>query len=503
MLDMSRPELRLRPGWPHPVHDWLRRLELVFVGDLDDPILGEFMEGLKRAFTAAGHSVLDTPKRDTKIIATTGRFGEPVNWRNALLFTGRRRYDLDEAPVVITAMHATHARLQEFLDHFARVIPKSPPDPADYDFPGLSPHAYQTLYEQGSRGGPLMALTRLLQSQSKSIRILLVIGDKTPEYVRIIDLVGAFPRVDRRSDDDYFYTDIMLRLATVLSTEEITNHEVVGPVVPKATWEVLAAPRAMQSAALELGKRNFFTEMVLIANLVHVPSISDSVASQYSEGCFATWEPDLDALIATVTGSARPVSKDAITGDDLAVIVGVKPDGSGAIVAHVEGKVNDPPSSESVEMMEMDAYLPRIRLPDSWGIDKPVPVVRSKLHGHRGVASFDPSQVEFVPLEPAYYQYPVSCATEAQARAIVNAFRTSEALQNPEDPRAAVFTVLPGHGLVVVEKWVHAKPAFAHLYELMDRGALVVDNFIPQGEVRYRQDADGVMELVASPLEVT
>jgi hypothetical protein len=259
----------------------------------------------------------------------------------------------------------------------------------------------------------------------------------------------------------------------------------------------------MQAAAVELGKRNFFTEMVLIANLVHVPSISDAVASQYSEGCFATWDPDLGAMVATVTGSARPVEKDAITDDDLAVIVGVKADGSGAIVRHVEGKVNDPPSSESVEMMEMDAFLPSIRLPELWGIEARVPVVRSKLHGHRGVESYDPEQVEFVPLAQPYYHYPVSCATEAQARAIVDAFSQSESLRDPEDPRRAVFTILPGHGLVAVEKWVHGKSPFEHLYELMDHGAFVVDNRIPQGEVRYMPRADGMMELVASLLEVT
>jgi hypothetical protein len=507
MLELERFPLRTRKDWPHPVHDWLRPLGLAFVDELDDPVLREFMDGLKSAFAEAGHEVYGAPRRDTKIIVTTDRFGEPTNWRRSLMFTGRRRFNLDETPVVLTALHATHAELARIVDHFAKIIPKSPPDPADYDFPGLSPRAYRTLYEQGTRGGPLMALTRLLQSQSKSIRILLVVGDETPDYVRVIDLVGAYPRVDRRPPrgrgDAYFYTDIMLRLATVMSTEEITNHQVVDPPVPRKTWARLSTPRAMQEAAVELGKRDFFTEMVLIANLVHVPSISDAVASQYSEGCFATWEPGLDALIATVTGSARPVEKDAITDDDLAVIVGVREDGSGAIVRHVEGKVNDPPSSESVEMMEMDAYLPSICLPDSWGIAREVPVVRSKLHGHRGITRFDPGQVEFVPLDPAYYHYPVSCATEAQARAIVSAFAASRALQDPDDPRLAVFTILPGHGLVVVEKWAAGKAPFAHLYELMDRGALVVDNHIPQGRVEYQLGPDGLMELVASALEVT
>jgi hypothetical protein len=86
------------------------------------------------------------------------------------------------------------------------------------------------------------------------------------------------------------------------------------------------------------------------------------VSNQYSEGCFSTWDPTLGALVATVTGSARPLTKDNITEDDLAVIVGVRPDGKGALVRHVEGKDNVPPSSESLEMIGMDDLLLTTRL---------------------------------------------------------------------------------------------------------------------------------------------
>jgi len=185
--------------------------------------------------------------------------------------------------------------------------------------------------------------------------------------------------------------------------------------------------------------------------------VGDAIASQYSEGCFATYDLALQALIATVTGSARPVDKGKIDEDDLAVIVGVKPERDGVLVRHVEGKRNDPPSSEAMEMMDMDEALPRIEL----GKSGQVPVARSKLHGHRGVARFDPRYVEFVPLDLPFYDYLVSCGTKAQAMAIKRAFARSEALRHPGDARQVVFTVLPGHGLVMVEKWVEGKaPSF-------------------------------------------
>lgn len=251
----------------------------------------------------------------------------------------------------------------------------------------------------------------------------------------------------------------------------------------------------MRRASMELGERDFFAPMVRIADLVRVPAVGDAIASQYSEGCFATWDPKLDALVATVTGSARPVDKGNLGDDDLALIVDVQPDGSGAIVRHIEGKRNDPPSSEAVEMIEMDRALPQISLKAEWNIPTKVPVIRSKLHGHRGVAAFNSQYVEHVHLDPAYYHFPVSCATEAQARAIKAAFARSEALQNPEDLRKVVFTVLPGHGIMIVEKWVAGKTPFQVIWEYMDAGFLKVENHIPQGPLTYVPGPVGLMTL--------
>ncbi|HEY4717575.1 MAG TPA: hypothetical protein VIH14_01055, partial [Anaerolineales bacterium] len=221
---------------------------------------------------------------------------------------------------------------------------------------------------------------------------------------------------------------------------------------------------------------------------------NEGVARQYSEGCFATWDPRVQALIATVTGSARPVHKGRLTDDDLAVIVGVRADGAGAQVRHVEGKRNDPPSSEAVEMMDMDQLLPKTPHETVAGVKSEVPVVRSKLHGHRGVKAFNPKLVEYVPLDPPYYHYLVSCATEAQARGIKSAFARSKSLRNPADPRLIAFTVLPGHGVVMAEKWQKDKVPFQLIWEAMDSGDLQIDPHVPQGPMSY-EAVNGRMEL--------
>ena len=118
-------------------------------------------------------------------------------------------------------------------------------------------------------------------------------------------------------------------------------------------------------------------------------------------------------------------------------------------------------------------------------------MIRSKLHGHRGVKAFNPELVEYVPLDPPYYHYLVSCATEAQARGIKGAFSRSECLRNPEDPRQIAFTVLPGHGVVMAEKWQADKQPFQIIWEAMDSGDLEIDPHVPQGMMSYELGADG------------
>ncbi|MGQ9515677.1 MAG: hypothetical protein ACUVT1_00280 [Anaerolineae bacterium] len=479
-----------------PLHSWLYPLKVAYVPGPAHPLLERVTRGLLERFRQRGHQVLEEPAPDTQILITTARFEEPLSWRQALLFTARRRFRLQRTPTLFTLVHILPDAFHRAMERLRRALARPAPEPADFDFAGLAPQACRVLYEQGRRAGPILALERVVQAQAKSIRSVLVIGEEEVEGAYIFDLAGAHPRL---SGEDFtaFCDELALRMATYACTHEVTDHQVIGEPIPREIWEELKTPTAMAQAARELGRRNFFTDMVRIADLVEVPYIEDAVARQYSEGCFATWEPALNVLITTITGSARPINKDEITEDDLAVIVGLRADGRGALVREVAGKENSPPSSEAVELMLMDMDLPRIRLDPQWGDWGEVPAARSKLHGHRGVAAFDPSVVEFAPLDDAYYYFPVSCATKAQAAAIRRAFARSEALRRPEDARQVVFTILPGHGAVIVEKWAAGKAPFQLIWEYIDAGRLVIESRIPQGPFRFVPGADGRMYVSA------
>jgi hypothetical protein len=478
-----------------PIHTWLRKINLAFVPGNTSPLLERFSGSLLEYFEKFEHKISKSPNSDTDVILTTARFGDVLGWREALLFTSRIRYELEHTPTIITIIHATPDEFNQKLEYFERILAKKPLNAKDYKLPGLAPEAFRVLYEQGNRGGPILALERLLQGQVKSIRILLLIGQETPDEVYHFDLVGSYPKSIWSNPDD-FYSDIVLRIVTGMSTHEITDHKTIGEPIPRDVWNGLTTPKAMHDAAKELGKRAFFTQMVRIADLVKVPAVADSVSSQYSEGCFATWDPEVNALIATVTGSARPVDKDNITEADLAVIVGIREDGQGAEVRHVEGKQNDPPSSEAVELMDMDYYLPTVDWADETIGHQEVPVVRSKLHGHRGISAYDPEKVEYVPMDRPYFHFPVSCATEAQAKGIKTAFSRSETLNDPSDPRQVAFTILPCHGVVIVEKWIKGKAPFQIIWEYMDEGSLEIDQVIPQGPMTYRSGLIGMKNVL-------
>lgn len=467
-----------------PRHGWLKSANIFYAPGTLTPLLEETAQGILGEFRLLGHFEQETPNDDTTILLTTARYGENLNWRQAPMFTARARYKLGRQPTVYTLVHIQPAELDGLLAHFEQALKKDPPAPEDFEFDGLSPQAYLVLTEQGRRGGPILSVLRLLQAQVKSIRILLVVGDEHPECVYHFDLVGAYPR-STANDPASFYEDIALRMVTTVSTREVTQHEVVDGPLDYEIWRQSGAAQAMRTAAQELGKRRFFTEMVRIADLVNVPAVGSSVASQYSEGCFGTWSAPLNGLVATITGSARPVDKDNITEDELVIISGVRPGGVGAQVRHVEGKRNDPPSSEAVEMIDMDGVLPTVFLDPAFGAAAEAPVVRSKLHGHRGVASYNPERVEYVTLDPPYFHYIVSCATEAQAHGVKGAFSRSESLLNADDPRQLAFTILPGHGLVMVEKWIPGKAPFQAMWEAMDAGDVVIESHVPQGPIEY------------------
>ncbi len=141
-----------------PLHDWLHRVNAAWVTGPSTPLLDRLLPELLDRFRREGHLVQDAPGNQTEILLTTGPFLEPLNWRDSVMFTGRRRFNLNHAPTSFTFMQATPTQFQDALDRFEGILRPASPHPDDFAFPGLATSAYHTLYEQGKRGGPFGGL---------------------------------------------------------------------------------------------------------------------------------------------------------------------------------------------------------------------------------------------------------------------------------------------------------------------------------------------------------
>src|ERR1041385_9035148 len=168
-----------------PTHSWLKQLCISYVPGPSTRLSERVVSDLLDYFHQEGHSTQETPSDETNVILTTVRLGEPLGWREAMMFTARRRYKLKHTPTVFTIVHALPEQFQEWITKIEDLL-KSGGEKKP-DFAGIPETAYRTLYQQGKRGGAIMYLLRIIQIQSKSIRALLVVGNEEPKSAFLFD----------------------------------------------------------------------------------------------------------------------------------------------------------------------------------------------------------------------------------------------------------------------------------------------------------------------------
>src|SRR6266508_1478045 len=105
-----------------PIHSWLKQLSLSYISgpstDLADRVASDLMD----YFHHEGHTTQEVPSADTNVILTTARLGEPLGWREALMFTARRRYKLKHVPTVFTIVHALPEQFNEWMFKVKQIL---------------------------------------------------------------------------------------------------------------------------------------------------------------------------------------------------------------------------------------------------------------------------------------------------------------------------------------------------------------------------------------------
>lgn len=446
----------------------------------------------------AAHAMLDwlreqgctieaQPSNATDMILTTALYGSPIDRDDALFFQAKRRYGLNRRPTVWTMMAIRESDYQRWIDHFAELAQYPENAKPTFEYPGLGPQAVEVLMRQARRGGPEVAISRLLQCHVKSLRIMALRIDDADQPICAMhyDLAGAHA-ITPAGDLDVFAQDAGYRLLTASCAREVNQHVFAPDVLPRSVWNELHTPDDLLRAGPAFTEYGFFTTPVSIEKLLGFRGVGDAISSQYSEGCYGAYDPDVNALITTATGSSRLVDKRWISRSDQALVVDLKPERDGVIVREVEGMGKVVPSVEAVEMMSICRAVAKQNVINRSGEGVEVPLSRAILHGHLAVADYDPAYVERAQLDDLYYAHLVSCGTGPLARATSAAFGRSATLNNIDDPRKVVFLEQPGHGAMLIEKWVPGTRAFETTHAYLRAGHLRMTMDVPQGPVEWR-----------------
>ena len=470
---------------PSPLHAWVRPITIAYLPGALTPAVEQAVSALLEWLQFAGCTVSDTPTSETDLILTTSRLGQLTPREDALFFHAKRRFRLTRRPTTLTLVDVPEADSQHWLAHFAELALQPEEALVSEQYPGLGPQAVEVIAHQARRGGPELAFSRLVQAQSLSVRVMaLRTQNGRPYRAMHFDLAGARP-VSDATDLEAFAHDVGPRILAAVCAQEVKGHNFLDEPVPAALWAALDGPDAMIRAGTLFTEFGFFTTPFYVEKLLGYRGLSDAISAQFSEGCYAVYEPELGGMITTATGSSRLVDKRSISRADQAVIVGIRPGRDGALVRPVEGLEPVMPSVEAVEMLSIVQAVATHARPNTQGQSVGVPNIRTLLHGHLGVGAYDPRYVEVVQLDPLYYTQLVSCGTGALAQGTAAAFARSSALRRLDDPRRLVFLEQPGHGVMVAEKWSPEGGAFDTTYEYLKAGHLQMTLEIPQGPIAW------------------
>jgi hypothetical protein len=490
VADQERSVIYPPPDLAVNCHEWVKPMSGVLllpdyyrVGN--NPLLDHTFALLEAELREKGNRLVDQTGGGIPVeMAITGaRFDEPVTANSALLLKSKKMFG-SRPEEIVTVVSLTKRELVQELDRFDQLASRSPDDLGGFEYRGLPPTAVRVLQQEARIAGSLAALSRMIQGQTLSMRVIAIIGNDRGDIQGALhfDLAGGHAVIPYdQSRPLSFAEEIVLRLMTVRSTHEVRSHHFLPSVLPVAVWKELRTPEAMIEAGGNFGDLGVFTEPFEIKRLTGLPGVEDAVAAQYSTGCLAVWDPEIGesgAMLTTATGSKQTVDKRRLQRRQIVPIIGIRDDGEGAIVLPVEGAGIVYPSVEAVELRRI---IQRANEADGGRQRKAV------THGHCGIVAYDPQHVEVIYLSPAFHKFPVTCGTKALAEATEEAFSRSEVLRNLKsghgESRRIIVLQQTCHGVVILEVADDGGP-FELTFDALRRSYLTLDpKEVPQGSV--------------------
>ncbi|KOV99485.1 hypothetical protein ADK65_17620 [Streptomyces sp. NRRL B-1140] len=422
---------------------WWRPCTVQVIGEVpvDHQALRAFLDRLVAAFEFQGHSVFDRSHGDVDLMLMCGQIPEgpqplreriPENYPplSAML---RQRHGLRRNPRHVVAVVEVPERLSTL------------------------PHA------------EAVATARTAMGRLGAAKVLFVSRGDAPGRVAEVTLCtmeGGHP-----TEMDDIADRMRDRLVTAACAQQVADdYDTARDAITAEAWQAATAPEQLAGAGRRMGELGLLSPPLKVSDFV-----SDQLADMYeiymgvrgfSEGMLFAFDPDLDCLVVSASGS-WDVDKRALTREQ---VVAVEPRLAGGRRLRVLAPSGTLPMQPSVETWEICALMeacPTVRVtkdmagtwvPDPNG-ERELPLVRAGIHAHVGVTSSDDTVIETVEADREQFPYGFGCGTDLTVEIARNTVRRSHAINDPADPRVYVRWPLLYHGEMAVELWKPGLPS--------------------------------------------
>jgi len=447
-LDVQVIDVRACPWW--------RPLKVAFVGEnRGSAPMAEFQSQLLDSFRDQGHTIVTTSEADIDLLIDNVMIPdgpEPLVQRipersQPLMLSVVKDYQLNRRPHNLVVL----VGVDESLGSWSHV--------------------------------DVVSTARVAMGRIGSFKVVFVSGSGADE-VTYCTLEGGHPTETHAKVDG-----LRDRLVASASAREVGGHfDVNNDAITQAAWNETKIPDEIVRAGHRMHQLGLLPQPQKISDYVS-PRMA-RVYERYlglkgfSEGMLFAVDPLTGTTMVTASGS-WDVDKRALHRDEVTALSGI-----------VEGRVQvqapfgvrpKGPSVEALEVLSLLDAAPRIRLsPDGangWRLDPEgqieVPIIRSGIHAHIGVASADEAVVETIEPDRKNYPYGFGCGTDLMCEVARSTVERSSAINDPKDRRRFVRWPMLYHGEMVVELWKEGAEnvTFEGLLDLFDNAKSNAINF--------------------------
>ncbi|MFD4314932.1 hypothetical protein [Streptomyces sp. NPDC058548] len=445
---------------------WWRPCTVQVIGDVPagQQALRSFLDHLVASFEVQGHTVLDRSHGDVDLMLMCGQIPEgPQPLRERIP---------DTYPPLSAMLRHQHG-LRRNPRHVVAVV--EVPERLS-----VLPHA------------EVVATARTVMGRFGAAKVLFVARGDVPGQVAEVtfcNMEGGHPTeimdiADRMRD----------RLVTAACARQVAeDYDTVRDAITAEAWQASTAPEQLAYAGRRMGELGLLPAPVKVSDFV-----SDQLADMYevymgmrgfSEGMLFAFDPDLDCLVVSASGS-WDVDKRSLTREQTVAVEPRLADGQRLRVLAPSGMLPMQPSVETWEICALMEACPTVRVTKdpsgTWVLDpdgeREVPLIRAGIHAHVGVISSDHTVIETVEADREKFPYGFGCGTDLTVEIARDTVRRSHAVNDPADRRTYVRWPLLYHGEMAVELWKPGLPAhpFQGLLDLYGTAVQFTPDDVPQ-----------------------